>query len=118
MNSRDELQLAYEIAFYPPRLHQFWNDIKNNRMKNREQTMRLLDMAMQLHSALPEHGFASLRALKRLANYQADARAFGSVTFLRNIRKHLGLSHSVFTDPVPGYMVRDIGLPAFKRISD
>ena len=47
-------------------------------------------------------------------HYQARARAFGMVTFLRNIRCHLGRP-PIETHVVPGSMVRDIGLPPLRR---
>lgn len=59
-------------------------------------------------------GYASQRALRRLACYQADARAFNMPRFLRNIRATLGCP-PFLPGPVPGNLVRDIGLPALSH---
>ncbi len=67
-------------------------------------------MALLLHQALPSDGYASQRALNRLALYQAKARAFGTVRFLQNIRTRLGRG-PMGERVIPGWMVRDIGLP-------
>lgn len=74
----------------------------------------LIDTALLLHQALPESGYASQRALRRLAKYQADARAFGLPLFLRNIRRHLA-GREFEPIPMPPGLVRDIGLPPFDR---
>ncbi len=113
MSPRERLQQAYELAFHPPRLNQVWREIKLQRIENNDELIDLLKTALSLHLALPESGYASQRALKRLAVYQADARAFGNVTFLRNILKHLGAEVEFPVGTVPPAMVRDIGLPAF-----
>ena len=113
MNARDKLQVAYELAFFPPRLHKTWTNIRRNETLNPEITVELLKMALALHQALPEYGYASHRALKRLALYQANARLFGTVSFLKNNLSYLG---EEFTPPatVPPQWVRDIGLPEFR----
>jgi hypothetical protein len=82
MTPREKLQYSYELAFYPPRLHDAWDQIKRGRMADREALGELLDTALLLHGALPERGYASQRALNRMALYQAKARAFGMVSFL------------------------------------
>lgn len=112
MSPREKLQLAYEVAFFPPRLHKLWTDLKCHDVANRDEIIELLEMALSLHQALPEQGYASFRALKRVAIYQANARLFGTVTFLRNILTHLKIE---FSPPkvVPGKWIRDIGLPEF-----
>lgn len=113
MTARERLQYSYELAFYPPRLHEVWHRIKKGEYADpveREELGRLLDTALILHLALPESGYASQRALNRLALYQAKARAFGSVRFLRNLRAHLGRP-PLAVEEVPANLVRDIGLP-------
>jgi hypothetical protein len=115
MSPREKLQAAYELAFYPPRLNRTWNDIKRQHVTNLAELRELLDMALRLHQALPEDGVASPGALKRLALYQARARTFGMVRFLRNIRVAVGLPASVRETVVPGWMVRDIGVPPLSR---
>ena len=115
MSPRDKLQTAYELAFYPPRLNRAWNDIKRQHVDSLTELGELLDMALRLHQALPEDGVASPLALKRLALYQARARTFGMVRFLRNIRVAIGLPASVHETVVPAWMVRDIGLPPLSR---
>jgi hypothetical protein len=115
MTPREKLQMAYELAFYPPRLHQAWNQIKSRSVADMDELGELLDMALLLHQALPEEGVASQRALKRLALYQARARSFGMVRFLRNLRRAVGRPHPLPTTTLPGAMVRDIGLPPLAR---
>ncbi len=112
MTARERLQTSYELAFYPPRLNATWQRIKNG--EEEEGIRDLLDTALLLHQALPESGFASQRALQRLAVYQAKSRAFGMVAFLRNIRTELGCP-DLKQHVVPGNLVRDIGLPPFCR---
>jgi len=114
MNSRMQLQTAYELAFFPPALNKFWRLLKNNRDNITEEQIKLLDMALLLHQALPSDGYASQRALKRVAIYQADSRAFGMVKFLEGIRCNLNLK-PLTERTIPGWMIRDIGLPAFCR---
>jgi len=70
----------------------------------------MLDTALLLHQALPDGGYASQRALNRLALYQAKARAFRMVPFIKNVRRALG-RESLSATVVPGHLVRDIGLP-------
>ena len=110
MTSRERLQYAYELAFYPPRLNEVWHRISKKPAEVDPELGELLDQAWLLHQGLPERGYASQRALNRLALYQAKARAFGMVTFLGNIRTYLGRA-SIDIHIVPGHMVRDIGLP-------
>jgi hypothetical protein len=112
--TRARLQSCYELAFYPPRLDAAWQQIKRGSAPAEEELGELLDTALLLHRALPESGYASQRALNRLSLYQARARAFGTVRFLRNIRRRLGRPPLLQTE-VPGSLVRDVGLPAFSR---
>ncbi len=114
MTERDKLQLSYELAFFPPRLNELWSRIRIGILTNREEVGQLLDAALLLHQALPDRGYGSQRALARLAQYQANARAFGMVGFLRSIRRSLGRDNPVGS-VVPGHLVRDIGLPPFDR---
>ncbi len=107
--------MAYELAFFPPCAHRLWNTIKKDPSINKQELIDLVDMALMLHQALPESGYASLRALKRLAFYQASSRPFHMVTFLKNIRKKLAGQDSVMSYTLPGKMVRDIGLPTFSH---
>ena len=112
MMTRSELQSCYELAFYPPCLDAAWQQIKGGNQVEIARLAGLLDTALLLHQALPETGFASQRALNRLALYQAKSRAFGTVRFLKNIRRRLGRPPMAPTE-VPGNMVRDVGLPPF-----
>ena len=114
MNPRDKMQIAYELAFFPPRLHKTWTAIRRNEIEDIEELKKMLRMALTLHQALPEDGYASHRALKRLALYQVAARQYGTVTFLKNILSFVGED---FTPPevVPSEWVRDIGLPEYGR---
>ena len=115
MNPRERLQHVYELAFYPPRLHEFWNDLKNKSDINREEIADLLRAALSLHLALPETGYQSQRALKRVASYQASAKAFGTESFIRNIARQLELDINPKTDKIPPGMIRDLRLPEFSH---
>lgn len=112
MTGRDKLRLCYELAFHPPRLNEVWRQIKAGEVRDRAELGELLDTALLLHLALPSTGHASQRALTRLALYQARSRAFGTVPFLRNLRRHLGRGPLSDVE-VPAHLVRDIGLPPF-----
>ena len=114
MTERERLQYCYELAFHPPRLHEVWHGLKRNTFADRQSLGALLDTALLLHLALPEGRVSSQRALYRLARYQARARAFGLVGFLRNLREHLGRGPLTATT-VPPHLVRDIALPSFGR---
>ena len=114
MTAREELQYCYELAFFPPSLNRLWKEIKSGEV-DIERVTTLLDKALMLHQSLPEYGYASQRALRRLALYQAQSRAFGMVTFLKNIRKYLNLP-ALDVSEVPPHLVRDIGLPSFSRV--
>lgn len=117
MTSREKMQLAYELAFFPPRLNQMWREHRAGRLSCDEATFRqALDDACRLHLALPETGYASQRALERLAIYQARSRAYGMPRFIRSVRAQLGKPPVTGTS-VPGRLVRDIALPPFHRNS-
>ena len=109
--TRDRLQAAYELAFFPPRVHELWQKLPELRDDEREETRDLVELALELHERLPERGFASPRALRRVARYQADARAFGLPACLRRIRQALGSPADAPVRPLDGSLVRDIGLP-------
>ena len=115
MTAREKLQEAYELAFYPPRLHEVWRRIQAGDAGSVSDLAKLVDMALTLHQSLPDRGYSSQRALKRLASYQADARAFGTVICLRRMRRKLGRQRKLKATVVPGHMVRDIGLPPFSH---
>lgn len=114
MTARDRLQASYELAFYPPRLNEVWHRIRLQAGGAPDELGELLDTALLLHQALPEDGYASQRALNRLALYQAKARAFGMVRFLENVRRRLGRP-PLSARCVPPNLVRDIGLPPFQH---
>lgn len=115
MDHREKLEQAYALAFDPPSLNALWNRIKRREVVNIGETVELVDMAIMLHQALPDGGYSSQRALKRLAIYQARSRAFGMPRFLRNIRKTLGAGQPPETGQVPVKIIRDIALPEFSR---
>ncbi|MFC1761254.1 hypothetical protein ACFL6U_04150 [Planctomycetota bacterium] len=115
MTPRERLQLIYELAFYPPRIHLYWNELRRNMNFDRNEVGDLLGGALSLHLALPEKGFQSQRALKRVARYQASAKAFGTESFIKNIAKQLGLDILPKTDKIPPGMIRDLKLPEFSR---
>ncbi len=114
MKSRAELQFLYELAFFPPRLSEFWMRIKRGEI-DREAAAEAIRGALLLHLALPESGYASVRALRRLAHYQASSKPFGPVTFLTNIAQTLNMEVAPTAADVPPEMVRDVGLPPFCR---
>ena len=116
MTEREKLQLCYELAFFPPRLNEAWERIRRNAALDADELGELLDTALLLHQALPENGFSSQRALSRLAMYQARARAFGMVGFIRRLRQRLK-RQPLTAHEVPGHLVRDIGLPPLARQS-
>ena len=112
MTPRENLQLAYELAFFPPRLDGLWSRLRGGGTLS-EDEIKALDTAALLHLALPEN-YSSQRALERLATYQAKSRAYGNPAFIRNIRKHLGRP-TLFETAVPSRLVRDIALPPLAR---
>ena len=114
MTEREQLQFCYELAFFPPRLDEAWHRLKTEGPAAAEELGPLLDTALLLHQALPETGYASQRALNRVALYQAKSRAYGTVRFLRNLRRHCGRPPMTET-VMPGHLVRDIGLPPYAR---
>jgi hypothetical protein len=114
MTPREQLQLSYELAFYPPRLNQVWATLRGQTTGVQEEVLLALNDASLLHLELPETGYSSQRALERLAVYQARSRAFGMPTFVRAVRHHLGCPE-LSEKEVPGRLVRDIALPVFGR---
>ena len=114
MTSREKLQYSYELAFFPPRLNEVWYQVKRKCVTQLDELGEMLDVALLLHGALPSDGYASQRALNRLALYQAKSRAFHTLFFLRNLRKALGRASLPLTE-VPCNLVRDIGLPRLSR---
>jgi len=116
MTTRNKLQIAYELAFYPPRLDQVWQKIKNEDVEDVDEIIELLEMAMTMHRVLPQKGYSSMRALKRVAYYQACSRAFGTVRFLHNVYTHItGGVEPNLPDEIPGAWIRDFALPDFNH---
>lgn len=115
LTAREQLQLAYELAFYPPRLHGFWSELRGRTDIDRSQIEALLKKALMLHLALPEKGFQSQNALKRVALYQASSKAFGIESFIKNIGKVLDLDVIPEVNKIPAGMIRDIKLPEFSH---
>jgi len=116
MTAREQLQKTYELAFDPPSLFAFWHGVQQTDDAARREAGKLLDGALLLHQALPASGYASQRALTRLALYQARARAFGLVGRIENYRHELGLA-PLTAHVIPPGMVRDIALPPLARRS-
>jgi len=114
MTPRERLQLSYELAFYPPRLNQAWRSLVDHTIADWDDQVAALDDAARLHLALSESGYASQRALERLALYQAHARAYGMPAFIRSVRRRLGRAE-LAESAVPGALVRDIALPVLGR---
>lgn len=115
MTSRENLQLAYELAFHPARLNAVWNDWEKGKTAD-VNTLRLtVTWALSLHQRLPEAPAASGRALRRLARYQAISRLYRMPSALRRFRERLGETEAI-PEEVPAWMVRDVALPVFGRI--
>jgi len=114
MTAREKLQLSYELAFFPPKLNAFWRDVCLKNDGCCDETAEALDDACRLHLALPDAGFASQRALERVAVYQARSRAYGMPRFLRAVCRHLHRPE-LMEKEIPGRLIRDIALPVFGR---
>ena len=112
MNPREKLQLAYELAFHPARLNEIWNRVEKGTQPDLDSLRDAADWAAALHQRLPEAPDVSMRALKRLAAYQAASRLFRMATAVTRFRAVLG-NRSEIPDEVPAWMVRDIALPPF-----
>ena len=122
MSPREKLQVAYELAFHPARLNAVWNDWDRGRVRDVAVLRETVDWALTLHQRLPEAPDVSMRALCRLARYQAHARAYRLPSMLRRFRAELNPPSvnppSDLPEEVPAWMVRDIGLPVFGRSKD
>jgi len=114
MTPREKIQLSYELAFYPPTLNKLWHGLRHRQTISNPEIGEALDMAAELHLALPEHGYASQKALTQLALYQARSRAFGMPAFVRAVRHRMGRPPLPASE-VPGHLVRDIALPVLGR---
>jgi len=114
MTARERLQQSYALAFHPPSLFAFWRALRRADDAARQAAGPLLDDALLLHQALPAAGYASQRALTRLALYQARARAFGMVGLLEQYRAVLGRP-PLAAHVIPPGMVRDLALPPLAR---
>ena len=112
MTPRERIQLAYELAFFPPRMNGLWNRVRDGKTVTDDEAKALDDAAL-LHLALPED-CNSQRALERLALFQAKSRAFGMPAFIRNVRKRMGRP-ALSAAAVPARLVRDIALPPLCR---
>lgn len=114
---RQQLQMAYELAFHPARLNAAWNEWERGATADPAFLRLTVDWALTLHQRLPEAPAASGRALRRLARYQATARLYRMPSMLRRFRERLGKSGKL-PEEVPAWMVRDIGLPVFGRVPE
>src|SRR2546426_11686443 len=113
--ARQNLQIAYDLAFHPARLNAAWNQWEQGTTADLAGLRVVLDWALTLHQRLPEAPAASGRALRRLARYQAIARLYRLPSMLRRFRERLGGSGQI-PEEVPAWMVRDIALPIFGRV--
>jgi hypothetical protein len=111
---RQQLQMAYELAFHPARLNATWNEWEKGTIADVAGLRLVLEWALTLHQRLPEAPGASGRALRRLARYQANARLYRLPSMVRAFRARLGGAGAI-PEEVPAWMVRDIGLPIFGR---
>ncbi len=115
LTEREKLTFLYELAFFPPKLHEFWNDIKKGIIEDEKLIKDYLSKAYLLHRALPETGFSSHQALKRVAYYQASSKVFKQESFIKGIAKELKIKIDTNKNTIPGNMIRDIGLPEFRH---
>jgi len=116
MSPREKLQMAYELAFHPALLNAAWNEWEKGEGTDVDTQRSLLNWALTLHQRLPEAPAVSGRALRRLARYQATARLYRLPSMLRRFCDRLGESGEI-PDEVPAWMVRDIGVPPFGRVT-
>ena len=114
---RQKLQKAYELAFHPARLNAAWNEWEKGTAVDVAGLRLVLDWALTLHQRLPESPGATGRALRRLARYQATARLYRLPSMLRRFRERVGAAGPI-PEEVPAWMVRDIGLPVFGRVTE
>ena len=114
MSPRQQLQMAYELAFHPARLNAAWNEWEKGTIADLAPLRQSLDWALTLHQRLPEAPAVSGRALRRLARYQVTARLYRLPSMVRAFRARLGGAGEI-PEEVPAWMVRDIGLPIFGR---
>ena len=113
MTARERLQLAYELAFLPRRLNGKCRAWLKKPEAIPADELKALDEAAMLHLPLPERGYASVRAVYRLAAYQAGACDYGMRTFIGNVRRLLRRPALTETEVPPG-MVRDVTLPKYR----
>ena len=116
MTPRQQLQMAYELAFHPARLNAVWNEWEKGACRDVPALRVAVTWALMLHQRLPEAPAVSGRALRRLALYQATARLYRLPTMVQRFHQRLGEAGKI-PDEVPAWMVRDIGLPVFGRVS-
>jgi len=110
MTPREKLQLSYEIAFFPPCLNVFTGKLRTASCLVDSDFLEALDDARRLHLALPSKGYASQRALERLAIYQARSRAYRMPDFIDAVRQKIGRP-ALSETQVPCRLVRDIAIP-------
>ena len=115
MTPRERLQLAYELAFCPWRLNGKWRAWVADPASADPDELRALDDAARLHLQLPQRPVPSMRALYRLARFQAESCECRMRTFIGNVRRALKRPELSETE-VPVGMVRDVALPVFRRV--
>ena len=113
MTARERLQFAYELAFLPRRLNGKFRGWLKDPSAVPEDELKALDEAAMLHLPLPQGGYASVRALYRLAAYQAGACDYGMRGFIDNVRRRLNRPQLEATEVPPG-MVKDVILPKYR----
>ena len=59
MTPRQQLQMAYELAFHPARLNAAWNEWEKGTIADLALLRQVLDWALTLHQRLPEAPAAS-----------------------------------------------------------
>jgi hypothetical protein len=114
MTAREQLRLAYELAFHSARLNAVWNDWEQQRIPDLSALRAVVEWALMLHQRLPEAPAVSGRAVRRLARYQASSRLYRLHSMLRRFRQKIGSTGEI-PEEVPAWMVRDIALPVLGR---
>lgn len=113
MTARERLQLAYEMAFLPRRLIGYWRVWQKDPSAATDDELKALDEAAKLHLPLPQGGYASTRAVYRLAAYQAGACDYAQRNYINSIRRRLNRPPLTETEVPPG-LVRDVVLPNYR----
>lgn len=112
MTDRERQQLAYEIAFTPTRLDGLWRVWKDRPDLAQPEELKALDEAAMLHLPLPEGKASTMRAVYRIALYQAGAAPFAMRSYIRNVRRKMARP-SITASQIPDELIADVALPGY-----